>query len=108
VHFKTHGSGENKPSVRPLHQTMLFASDSKTRSHIFVRQNLLVTLISVPFSPTRSLHLALSHSTKKLFFSHPKETSPKSLIITYLSKSLKLAFHTKPQVSSQNFDSQNL
>jgi hypothetical protein len=38
---------------------------------------------------------------KNSCFSHPKTTYSKSLIITNFPKSLKLAFHTKTQVSSQ-------
>ena len=60
------------------------------------------------FSPTRSLHLALSHSTKNSSFSHPKIIFPKSLMTAYHSKSLILAFHSKLQVSSQNFSQPRL
>jgi hypothetical protein len=71
--------------------------------HHFARKIQTVNLISIPFSAMCSLHLALSHSTKTFMFI----TSQNSLLkITYnhLSfKSLKLVFHTKTQVSSQNF-----
>jgi len=56
----------------------------------------------------RSLHLALSYSTENSCFSHPKTAYSKSLITPYFPKSLKLAFHPKTQVSSQNTLQPNL
>jgi len=64
--------------------------------------------ISMLFSPTQSLHLALSHSTEKSCLSHPKTDYLKSLILTYLSKSLKLVFHSKTQVLPKTFHNQNI
>jgi len=62
----------------------------------FERKIQTVNPFSMPLPPMRSLHLALSHSIENTCFSHPKTTFPKSLIITYLSKSLILDFHEKP------------
>jgi len=78
--------------MRPLYQTVHFSSDNKTHSHFFARKNSFVTLISMLFLPTRSLHLALSHSTEKSMFLSSQNNLPK---ITYLSKITYTSFSYK-------------
>ena len=61
----------------------------------FAHKILIVNLISILFSPTRSYHLHLSYSTVENKFPHPKTTYTNSLIITYFPKTLKLPFQSK-------------
>jgi len=78
------------------------------RFYRFAHKIQTINPFSVPFSLTGSLHLALSHSTKNSSFSHPKIAYSKSLITICFPKSLKLAFHIKTQVSSQNLSQAKL
>jgi len=80
-----HGPRENARSVHPLYQTVRFVSNSKTHSRVFAYA--FVTFSSITFY--RKIHVS---PIPKLSYSN----------------SLILAFHTKTQVSSQNFSKPKL
>jgi len=51
--------------------------------------------ISIPFSPTRSNHLNLSHSREKSCFPTPNKFNPISPKITYFTKTVQTTFTRK-------------
>jgi hypothetical protein len=59
------------------------------RFYRFVRKNLTVTPIPIPFSPTRSIQQILSYFTEKTYFQISKTAY---LRITYFPKTLKITF----------------
>jgi len=74
----------------------------------FARNIPIIDPISIMFSPTRSNHLNLSHSTEKSCFSIPKQLTPISLKITYFPNTLKSTFSIKPQFSRKQPHTQKL
>jgi len=69
--------------------------------HVFARKIEIVNPFSMPFSPTRSWHLALSYSTEKFKFQPSQNIFPKPHIINYLQKRLNIYFSDKISVFSQ-------
>ena len=67
------------------------------RFHRFVRKNLTVTPIPIPFSPTRSIRQILSYFTVKSYFQISKTAYPR---ITYFPKTLKITFTQNPNFES--------